>query len=430
MKKVIILIFILLALSQLATAEEIKNIISVPIRLVNVTGAAHNSTQEINITLFHDFTGGSALQQDIFNISLFDYGVGVRYMAIDNVGILSQQLYAEQRVNGNLLSPRINVTPVLYSIFAKNASNATVAITISGSITEAQISDLQSYLLQNDLNPLTTNDSRHGPNITLFNTTLTDIQEIIEGLANETDTDTDDQQVFTTVGTDDGNVSANSNVSAINFTNNGDGTLSITGSGRNVVISFLSTITKSLTWTNVQNFNALVRFASNIQVEGTVFAEGINVNNASNMSGGFVNGTFFVGDGTHITDIDYKNLSNKPTIPTDDQLLFSEIGTDSGNVSANTNDTAVTIAGGTSLESSASGRTVTIDVTDNSIGNTQLEHDTGQALTPTSNPSFNNLTTTNQSVSNITVSYAIKLTNGSEFTLAYFNGSHGCLGSC
>ena len=46
------------------------------------------------------------------------------------------------------------------------------------------------------------------------------------------------------------------------------------------------------------------------------------------------------------------------------------------------------IAGGTGIETSRSGNIVTASITNNSIGNTQLEHDTGQALTTSSSPTF------------------------------------------
>ena len=48
------------------------------------------------------------------------------------------------------------------------------------------------------------------------------------------------------------------------------------------------------------------------------------------------------------------------------------------------------VAGGDGLTQEASGLKVTAD----GIGDTQLEYDTGQALTTTSNPTFNNVTIT------------------------------------
>jgi len=68
------------------------------------------------------------------------------------------------------------------------------------------------------------------------------------------------------------------------------------------------------------------------------------------------------------------------------------INADNNSTQNITSGSTMKIAGGTGIETSRSGNIVTASITNNSIGNTQLEHDTGQALTTSSSPTFGTIT--------------------------------------
>ena len=75
-----------------------------------------------------------------------------------------------------------------------------------------------------------------------------------------------------------------------------------------------------------------------------------------------------------------------------DNYNYWAVNADSGGTTNVTAGSTMKIAGGTGIETSRSGAIVTASITSNSIGNAQLEYDTGQALTTSSSPTFNTVT--------------------------------------
>jgi len=142
-KKGLAIFAVLFVVLSVVVLGQVPDSGTLPIRLLNGTaGNASQGTFEINTSYYGVPTGGSPLFESLQNVSTDSNGIGsivVRNTAID----YDQNLYLTFRVDGeDEMTPRINISPVPQAQRAINATFADEAGTITGTITESQVSDL------------------------------------------------------------------------------------------------------------------------------------------------------------------------------------------------------------------------------------------------------------------------------------------------
>lgn len=135
MKKTFTFAFLIVLLfSSLFSVAAIPDSFTVTFRLLNDTGGPVNENINTTISVYDSVSGGSPLYNETKNVSYNVNGVGSFTLNSLNLPFDSNY-YIEGRVGGELLSPRINVTPAPYSFFSNNATWSSNGSWAQGSLT-------------------------------------------------------------------------------------------------------------------------------------------------------------------------------------------------------------------------------------------------------------------------------------------------------
>lgn len=299
-------LFLLISFTSVSAA--VPDALTLTLRLLNSTGGALNEQLNTTINVYGDVTGGSPLYNETKNVTYNAFGVGS--FTMNSLGLpFDVNYYLDATIKGELLAPRINITPAPYARTSANATYASGANyndlsntpTINGSSTTDELDDTQltSVFSQISLDGVNytapDNSSAFGIICNNLNCTLVNSSTIVlngsDTSSADVDTDTHTNSAFAVVSADAGsNHTAAANDSALNFTGQDGGvTTSVSGSVVNFVMAAANTIITS--FSNVVDFSAGITTtyanASDTLNSSVVWASSINGSlSCSNIVGG------------------------------------------------------------------------------------------------------------------------------------------------
>lgn len=221
--------------------------------IVSNTTSTESGHHNATIRIYDSFTGGTVVHTQNVNISLDSQGIG--HALLTNIDLKDTGNYfLTIQGNEDQESNRINVTTALYAQRSDNSTFADEASTLTGTITESQISDLvhtvdtfntteevqdavgDNFNQVNGNGSITYNDANDRWDVITFISTFSwdDLRDIPDGFSDAID---DLGSAFYSIGADQGsNFTADSNETAINFTS-GDGNVNITIQGNQIIFN-------------------------------------------------------------------------------------------------------------------------------------------------------------------------------------------------
>jgi len=244
MVKPIIFLTLFIALSVGAVA--VDDTLGFGFRAFNATTGSgltsiHNTT--VNV---YDLVDGSQSGNPIFNESqVLNYFESVSFMIMRDTNIVWSDEYCFTITLGGTEGSCLNVTPNMQSHYAINSS---VAVFISGNITEDQILEFSGGNFSVNDTIIFVNLTTIQDNIDIIFTNLTEIQNAINA-TNSTSVTDELQNIFTDFGGDVGtNITAATQTSAVNFSGQTGGvTTSLVGNIINFIMAPRNTIINTFT---------------------------------------------------------------------------------------------------------------------------------------------------------------------------------------